>query len=61
MPTYLVAFVICDYDHVNRTERGKEVDGGMTHSKGCFMIPELYMLLSKIDITHFQGKSLFIT
>ncbi|KAL4678611.1 hypothetical protein H8957_007963 [Semnopithecus entellus] len=25
MPTYLVAFVICDYDHVNRTERGKEI------------------------------------
>ncbi|XP_030679304.1 aminopeptidase Q [Nomascus leucogenys] len=25
MPTYLVAFVICDYDHVNRMERGKEI------------------------------------
>ncbi|XP_006913361.1 aminopeptidase Q [Pteropus alecto] len=25
MPTYLVAFAICDYDHVNRTERGKEI------------------------------------
>ncbi|XP_059549821.1 aminopeptidase Q [Myotis daubentonii] len=25
MPTYLAAFVICDYDHVNRTERGKEI------------------------------------
>uniref|UniRef100_G3U8J4 Laeverin n=1 Tax=Loxodonta africana TaxID=9785 RepID=G3U8J4_LOXAF len=25
MPTYLVAFVICDYDYVNRTERGKEI------------------------------------
>ncbi|XP_036888172.1 aminopeptidase Q [Sturnira hondurensis] len=25
MPTYLAAFVLCDYDHVNRTERGKEI------------------------------------
>ncbi|KAM9252810.1 aminopeptidase Q [Dugong dugon] len=25
MPTYLAAFAICDYDHVNRTERGKEI------------------------------------
>ncbi|KAM6224299.1 aminopeptidase Q [Rhynchocyon petersi] len=25
MPTYLATFVICDYDHVNRTERGKEI------------------------------------
>ncbi|KAI5263389.1 Aminopeptidase Q [Manis pentadactyla] len=25
MPTYLAAFGICDYDHVNRTERGKEI------------------------------------
>lgn len=25
MPTYLVAFAICDCDHVNRTERGQEV------------------------------------
>lgn len=25
MPTYLVAFVICDCDHVNRTERGQEI------------------------------------
>ncbi|KAF6125607.1 laeverin [Phyllostomus discolor] len=25
MPTYLAAFVICDYEHVNRTERGKEI------------------------------------
>ncbi|XP_060033351.1 aminopeptidase Q isoform X2 [Erinaceus europaeus] len=25
MPTYLVAFAVCDYDHVNRTERGKEI------------------------------------
>ncbi|XP_028633056.1 aminopeptidase Q [Grammomys surdaster] len=25
MPTYLVAFVVCDFDHVSRTERGKEI------------------------------------
>uniref|UniRef100_A0A8C8YWR6 Aminopeptidase n=1 Tax=Prolemur simus TaxID=1328070 RepID=A0A8C8YWR6_PROSS len=25
MPTYLAAFAICDCDHVNRTERGKEI------------------------------------
>uniref|UniRef100_A0A8D2CV39 Aminopeptidase n=1 Tax=Sciurus vulgaris TaxID=55149 RepID=A0A8D2CV39_SCIVU len=25
MPTYLVALAICDYDHVSRTERGKEI------------------------------------
>lgn len=25
MPTYLVALAVCDYDQVNRTERGKEV------------------------------------
>uniref|UniRef100_A0A8C2W2F4 Aminopeptidase n=1 Tax=Chinchilla lanigera TaxID=34839 RepID=A0A8C2W2F4_CHILA len=25
MPTYLVALAICDYDQVNRTERGKEI------------------------------------
>ncbi|XP_006886730.1 PREDICTED: aminopeptidase Q-like [Elephantulus edwardii] len=25
MPTYLVAVAICDYDYVNRTERGKEI------------------------------------
>nr|XP_004651617.1 aminopeptidase Q [Jaculus jaculus] len=25
MPTYLVALVICDFDHVNRTERGNEI------------------------------------
>uniref|UniRef100_A0A8C4M8F9 Aminopeptidase n=1 Tax=Equus asinus asinus TaxID=83772 RepID=A0A8C4M8F9_EQUAS len=25
MPTYLVAFAICDCDHVNRTERGQEI------------------------------------
>ncbi|XP_008823498.1 aminopeptidase Q [Nannospalax galili] len=25
MPTYLVALAVCDYDHVNRTERGKEI------------------------------------
>ncbi|KAJ8791257.1 hypothetical protein J1605_020697 [Eschrichtius robustus] len=25
MPTYLAAFAICDYEHVSRTERGKEI------------------------------------
>nr|XP_048275417.1 aminopeptidase Q isoform X6 [Myodes glareolus] len=25
MPTYLVALAICDFDHVSRTERGKEI------------------------------------
>ncbi|XP_066238157.1 aminopeptidase Q [Saccopteryx leptura] len=25
MPTYLAAFAVCDYDHVSRTERGKEI------------------------------------
>uniref|UniRef100_H0UWB5 Aminopeptidase n=1 Tax=Cavia porcellus TaxID=10141 RepID=H0UWB5_CAVPO len=25
MPTYLVALAVCDYDQVNRTERGKEI------------------------------------
>ncbi|XP_055292318.1 aminopeptidase Q isoform X2 [Moschus berezovskii] len=25
MPTYLAAFVICDYEHISRTERGKEI------------------------------------
>ncbi|XP_007952718.1 aminopeptidase Q [Orycteropus afer afer] len=25
MPTYLAAFAICDFDHVSRTERGKEI------------------------------------
>uniref|UniRef100_A0A2K6LUB7 Aminopeptidase n=1 Tax=Rhinopithecus bieti TaxID=61621 RepID=A0A2K6LUB7_RHIBE len=39
MPTYLVAFVICDYDHVNRTERGKEVSEedsvGKEECTGC--------------------------
>ncbi|XP_039108534.1 aminopeptidase Q [Hyaena hyaena] len=25
MPTYLVALAICDYDHINRTERGQEI------------------------------------
>ncbi|XP_069887616.1 aminopeptidase Q isoform X2 [Dipodomys merriami] len=25
MPTYLVAFVVCDFDRVSRTERGKEI------------------------------------
>lgn len=25
MPTYLVAFAVCDFDYINRTERGKEV------------------------------------
>ncbi|XP_049628695.1 aminopeptidase Q [Suncus etruscus] len=25
MPTYLVAFALCDFDYINRTERGKEI------------------------------------
>ncbi|XP_008047122.1 aminopeptidase Q [Carlito syrichta] len=25
MPTYLAAFAICDFDHINKTERGKEI------------------------------------
>lgn len=36
MPTYLAAFVICDYDHVNRTERGKEVSKEVSPGKGIF-------------------------
>ena len=28
MPTYLAAFVICDYEHIGRIERGKEVSEG---------------------------------
>lgn len=30
MPTYLTAFVVCDFDYVNTTERGKEVNMGCT-------------------------------
>lgn len=28
MPTYLAAFVVCDYGHISRIERGKEVSEG---------------------------------
>lgn len=38
MPTYLAAFVICDYDHVNRTERGKEVSKEDSPGKGTFVL-----------------------
>lgn len=38
MPTYLVAFAICDYDHVNRTERGKEVSKEDSPGKRTFVL-----------------------
>lgn len=38
MPTYLAAFGICDYDHVNRTERGKEVSRDASPGKGAFVL-----------------------
>lgn len=28
MPTYLAAFVVCDYGHISRIERGKQVSEG---------------------------------
>lgn len=38
MPTYLAAFAICDYEHVSRTERGKEVSDGDPPGKGTFVL-----------------------
>ena len=38
MPTYLAAFAICDYEHVSRTERGKEVSEGDPPGKGTFVL-----------------------
>lgn len=32
MSTYLTAFVVCDFDYVNTTERGKEVNTGSQHT-----------------------------
>jgi hypothetical protein len=34
MPTYLVALVVCDLDHISRTERGKEVSREDPADKG---------------------------
>lgn len=38
MPTYLAAFVICDYEHISRIERGKEVSGGDAPGAGAFVL-----------------------
>lgn len=38
MPTYLAAFVICDYGHVSRTERTKEVSKEVCPGKGIFVL-----------------------
>lgn len=38
MPTYLAAFVICDYEHISRIERGKEVSEGDAPGAGTFVL-----------------------
>lgn len=38
MPTYLAAFVICDYEHIGRIERGKEVSEGGPPGAGTFVL-----------------------
>lgn len=38
MPTYLAAFVICDYEHIGRIERGKEVSEGDSPGAGTFVL-----------------------
>ena len=38
MPTYLAAFVICDYEHISRIERGKEVSEGDAPGAGAVVL-----------------------
>lgn len=58
MPTYVVAFAICDFDSVSQTERGKEVSEGMALEKGPSPLRGLTCvpsILSPMSFESFQG------
>lgn len=54
MPTYLVALAICDFDHVSRTERGKEVSSeGPPRTQGAMCC--LYVAQLLYHITYYRA------